>query len=132
MREKHLDVAGISSKPVEQNPAAEKLSITPRPFGPLKQDIYLYNGLLKPHLNGPFTPDLATPVGELGEKARANDWPLKVDWGLIGSCTADASRLSITRRSTATSRGGTHLIICRSSRILNSNDAASNARDTIL
>ncbi|MBD0779209.1 aconitate hydratase [Maribacter sp. ANRC-HE7] len=42
---------------------------------------------LKPHLNGPFTPDLATPVGELGKKARENDWPLKVDWGLIGSCT---------------------------------------------
>ncbi len=42
---------------------------------------------LRPHLNGPFTPDLATPVGELGEKARANDWPLDVEWGLIGSCT---------------------------------------------
>ncbi|MBD1259105.1 aconitate hydratase [Maribacter polysiphoniae] len=42
---------------------------------------------LKPHLNGPFTPDLATPVGELGKKARENDWPLQVDWGLIGSCT---------------------------------------------
>ena len=42
---------------------------------------------LRPHLNGPFTPDLATPVGELGEKATKNDWPIKVDWGLIGSCT---------------------------------------------
>jgi len=42
---------------------------------------------LRPHLNGPFTPDLATPVGQLGEKAKKNDWPLKVDWGLIGSCT---------------------------------------------
>jgi aconitate hydratase len=42
---------------------------------------------LKPHLNGPFTPDLATPVGEVGEKANANEWPLKVEWGLIGSCT---------------------------------------------
>lgn len=42
---------------------------------------------LRPHLNGPFTPDLATPVGELGEKANKNGWPLKVDWGLIGSCT---------------------------------------------
>lgn len=42
---------------------------------------------LRPHLNGPFTPDLATPVGQLGEKAAANGWPLKVDWGLIGSCT---------------------------------------------
>ena len=42
---------------------------------------------LKPHLNGPFTPDLATEVGSMNEKAVANDWPLKVEWGLIGSCT---------------------------------------------
>jgi aconitate hydratase len=42
---------------------------------------------LKPHLNGPFTPDLATPVGEMNAKAVANDWPLDVEWGLIGSCT---------------------------------------------
>ncbi len=42
---------------------------------------------LKPHINGPFTPDLATPVGEMTEKAKTNDWPLKVEWGLIGSCT---------------------------------------------
>jgi aconitate hydratase len=51
---------------------------------------------LRPHLNGPFTPDLATPVGELGDKARANDWPLKVDWGLIGSCT-NSSYEDLTR-----------------------------------
>lgn len=51
---------------------------------------------LRPHLNGPFTPDLATPVGELGEKARANNWPIKVDWGLIGSCT-NSSYEDLTR-----------------------------------
>ncbi|MEL0263263.1 MAG: aconitate hydratase, partial [Flavobacteriaceae bacterium] len=42
---------------------------------------------LSPHLNGPFTPDLATPVSEMTEKAKANNWPLEVEWGLIGSCT---------------------------------------------
>ena len=42
---------------------------------------------LKPYINGPFTPDLATPVGEMNEKATKNGWPLKVEWGLIGSCT---------------------------------------------
>ena len=43
---------------------------------------------LVPHLNGPFTPDLTTPVGgAMTEKATKNDWPLKVEWGLIGSCT---------------------------------------------
>ncbi len=42
---------------------------------------------LHPHLNGPFTPDRDTPVAEMGKVARENDWPLKVEWGLIGSCT---------------------------------------------
>ncbi|MBQ0768670.1 MAG: aconitate hydratase, partial [Bizionia sp.] len=51
---------------------------------------------LRPHLNGPFTPDLATPVGELGAKAKENGWPLKVDWGLIGSCT-NSSYEDLTR-----------------------------------
>ncbi len=51
---------------------------------------------LRPHLNGPFTPDLATPVGELGPKAKANNWPIQVDWGLIGSCT-NSSYEDLTR-----------------------------------
>ena len=43
---------------------------------------------LGPLLNGPFTPDLSTQVGdEMTKKAKANDWPLKVEWSLIGSCT---------------------------------------------
>jgi aconitate hydratase len=42
---------------------------------------------LTPHLNGPFTPDLATPVSEMKDAAAKNGWPLKVEWGLIGSCT---------------------------------------------
>lgn len=42
---------------------------------------------LEPHLNGPFTPDLATPISKVAEEARKNGWPLKVDVGLIGSCT---------------------------------------------
>ncbi len=42
---------------------------------------------LTPHLNGPFTPDLATPVAEFHEKAVANGWPIEVEWALIGSCT---------------------------------------------
>ena len=42
---------------------------------------------LTPHLNGPFTPDLATPVSQMSEVAKKNEWPIKVEWGLIGSCT---------------------------------------------
>ena len=43
---------------------------------------------LSPLLNGPFTPDLSTKAGaDMTTKANDNDWPLKVEWGLIGSCT---------------------------------------------
>ena len=43
---------------------------------------------LKPHINGPFSPDLASEAGvDVKTKAEANGWPLKVEWGLIGSCT---------------------------------------------
>ncbi|MFY0606726.1 MAG: aconitate hydratase [Cyclobacteriaceae bacterium] len=42
---------------------------------------------LEPHVNGPFTPDLATPISEMADAAKNNDWPTKVEWGLIGSCT---------------------------------------------
>src|SRR6056297_3249536 len=53
---------------------------------------------LKPHINGPFTPDLATPVSEMKEKVSQNDWPSKIEWGLIGSCT-NSSYEDISRAS---------------------------------
>ncbi|MBE7648553.1 aconitate hydratase [Tenacibaculum finnmarkense] len=54
---------------------------------------------LGPLINGPFTPDLSTKIGgDMTEKATENHWPLKVEWGLIGSCTnssyEDLSRAS--------------------------------------
>ncbi len=42
---------------------------------------------LEPSLNGPFTPDLYTPISRMREEAGKNGWPTKVEWGLIGSCT---------------------------------------------
>ncbi|MBP6623884.1 MAG: aconitate hydratase [Chitinophagaceae bacterium] len=42
---------------------------------------------LEPHLNGPFTPDLATPISKMKEVMAANGWPSKIEVGLIGSCT---------------------------------------------
>jgi len=42
---------------------------------------------LEPHVNGPFTPDLATPISQLADAAKTNGWPLEVRDGLIGSCT---------------------------------------------
>ena len=51
---------------------------------------------LTPHLNGPFTPDLATSVSEMSAKATKNGWPLDVEWALIGSCT-NSSYEDLTR-----------------------------------
>jgi len=61
---------------------------------------------LEPHLNGPFTPDLATPISKMKEVAAANGWPTKVEVGLIGSCTnssyEDISRaVSLAKQVTA-------------------------------
>jgi len=42
---------------------------------------------LEPHLNGPFTPDRATPISQMADAAKENDWPTDVKVGLIGSCT---------------------------------------------
>tara|TARA_B110000037_G_scaffold152219_2_gene171626 strand:- start:36119 stop:38362 length:2244 start_codon:yes stop_codon:yes gene_type:complete len=51
---------------------------------------------LTPHLNGPFTPDLATPVAEMKAAAAANGWPTDIEWALIGSCT-NSSYEDLTR-----------------------------------
>jgi aconitate hydratase len=42
---------------------------------------------LEPYLNGPFSPDIATPISKMKEVALKNGWPTKVEVGLIGSCT---------------------------------------------
>ncbi len=42
---------------------------------------------LEPHLNGPFSPDLATPISQMKEEALKHGWPTKIEVGLIGSCT---------------------------------------------
>jgi aconitate hydratase len=63
---------------------------------------------LEPHLNGPFTPDLATPISKMKEAALANGWPTKIEVGLIGSCTnssyEDISR-SVSLAKQVTSKG---------------------------
>ena len=53
---------------------------------------------LEPHINGPFTPDLAWPISEFAEAVKKNNWPEKMEVGLIGSCT-NSSYEDITRAS---------------------------------
>ena len=60
---------------------------------------------LEPYLNGPFTPDLATPISQMKEMAEKNGWPTKIEVGLIGSCTnssyEDISRAASLARQVA-------------------------------
>ncbi|MBL6449218.1 aconitate hydratase [Fulvivirga sp. 29W222] len=51
---------------------------------------------LEPHINGPFTPDRATPLSKFAEEVKKNDWPATLEVGLIGSCT-NSSYEDITR-----------------------------------
>jgi aconitate hydratase len=51
---------------------------------------------LEPHVNGPFTPDLAWPISKFAQAVRENNWPEKLEVGLIGSCT-NSSYEDITR-----------------------------------
>ena len=91
------DVADAANKVKEYLTADEEVYANPEKYFDQVIDIDLSK--LNPLLNGPFTPDLSTPVGkEMTKKATDNDWPMQVEWGLIGSCTnssyEDLSRAS--------------------------------------
>ncbi|HIB31650.1 MAG TPA: aconitate hydratase [Candidatus Marinimicrobia bacterium] len=67
-----------------------------RPEKYFDQLIHIDLSELEPHINGPFTPDLATPISKFADAVLKNDWPRKLDVGLIGSCT-NSSYEDITR-----------------------------------
>ncbi|MBQ4803871.1 aconitate hydratase [Aquimarina sp. MMG015] len=91
------EVADAANKVKEHLTADPEVYANPEQY--FDQVIEINLSELGPLLNGPFTPDLSTEVGtSMTEKAKANDWPLQVEWGLIGSCTnssyEDLSRAS--------------------------------------
>jgi aconitate hydratase len=75
----------------EADKIAEHLTADPevyaKPDDYFDQLIEINLSELEPHINGPFTPDLATPVSKFAEAVKANGWPEKLEVGLIGSCT---------------------------------------------
>lgn len=85
-------------------PIAEAASYANEKFGFLKADegaeydqvVEIDLSTLEPHVNGPFTPDLATPISKFSEAAKTNDWPLEISAGAIGSCT-NSSYQDMTR-----------------------------------
>ena len=79
------DVADAANKVKEYLTADKEVYENPEKY--FDQVIEINLSELMPHVNGPFSPDIATPITEMSDKSRENDWPLKVEWGLIGSCT---------------------------------------------
>ena len=97
---RYLTATGREAVVTEANKIAEHLTgddeVYENPEKYFDQVIEINLDELTPHLNGPFTPDLATPVSEMKEKAAANDWPTDIEWALIGSCT-NSSYEDLTR-----------------------------------
>jgi aconitate hydratase len=79
------DVADAANAVKHNLTADQEVYANPEKY--FDQVIEINLSTLEPHLNGPFTPDLATPISKVADEARKNGWPLKVDVGLIGSCT---------------------------------------------
>ena len=79
------ELAELADKIKQHLSADSEVYYSPEDFYDEVIEINLSN--LEPHVNGPFTPDLATPISKLSETAKSEGWPLKLDVGLIGSCT---------------------------------------------
>ncbi|MDP2160886.1 MAG: aconitate hydratase [Flavobacterium sp.] len=79
------DVADAANKVAAYLTADAEVYANPEQY--FDQVIEINLSELEPHLNGPFTPDLATPISKMKEEAVKNNWPLKIEVGLIGSCT---------------------------------------------
>ena len=79
------EVADLANQVKEHLTGDDEVYANPEQY--FDQVIEINLSELEPHVNGPFTPDLATPISEMAGKAQENDWPTKVEWGLIGSCT---------------------------------------------
>ena len=100
--EKYLRATGRDEVADEANKIKDYLTGDPEVYAnPEKyfdQVIEINLSELEPHINGPFSPDIATPVSKMAETLEKNDWPRKIEWGLIGSCTnssyEDLSRAS--------------------------------------
>ena len=97
------DVADAANKVKEHLTADPQVYANPEQY--FDQVIEINLSELGPLLNGPFTPDLSTTVGaDMTAKATKNDWPLDVEWSLIGSCT-NSSYEDLSRASSVAQQG---------------------------
>jgi aconitate hydratase len=79
------DVAAMADKVAEHLKGDAEVYANPAAY--FDQVIEINLSELEPHINGPFTPDLAWPLSKFAQAVKENNWPAKLDVGLIGSCT---------------------------------------------
>jgi aconitate hydratase len=79
------DVADLADKIAEHLTGDDAVYAQPEKY--FDQVIEINLSELEPHINGPFTPDLATPISKFAAKVKAEGWPQQLEVGLIGSCT---------------------------------------------
>jgi aconitate hydratase len=79
------NIALLANKNKENLRADEEVYSMPEKYYDQLLEINLSE--MEPYINGPFTPDLATPISKMKEEAIKNGWPLEIEVGLIGSCT---------------------------------------------
>ena len=84
-----------------------------KPQGYFDQVIEINLSELEPHINGPFTPDLATPISEFAQAVKDNGWPEKLEVGLIGSCT-NSSYEDISRAASVADQANTKDLTAKS------------------
>ncbi|CAN5860810.1 aconitate hydratase [soil metagenome] len=120
--ERYLNATGRADIAALANTVKEHLTADPEVYANpetyFDQVIELNLSELEPHLNGPFTPDLATPVSKMKEVAKENGWPINIQVGLIGSCT-NSSYEDLSRAVSVAKQAGEKGLIPKSEYLIN-------------
>ena len=105
------DIADMANGIKEHLTGDEEVYANPEQY--FDQVIEINLSELEPHINGPFTPDLAWPISKFAQAVKENDWPVKLEVGLIGSCT-NSSYEDISRAASLAQQAVDKKLIARS------------------
>jgi aconitate hydratase len=105
------DVAALADSIAEHLTGDDEVYANPGAY--FDQVIEINLSELEPHVNGPFTPDLAWPISKFAAAVKENGWPAKLDVGLIGSCT-NSSYEDISRAASLAQQAVDKKLVARS------------------
>jgi aconitate hydratase len=110
------DIAELAMKNMDHLKADQEVYADPGKY--YDQFIEINLSELEPYINGPYTPDLATPISRMKEEAVKNNWPVDVEVGLIGSCT-NSSYEDISRAASVVKDALSQKLVARSEFTIN-------------